>query len=145
MEFSIKTISDLEKLSHQVKWQYFEKLAAFIFSENGFDARQNVIVKGGESKRQFDVIAKGNGITFLVECKKWKSQSDRAAHLRSAVTKHMERCIYYSELHPDEKTFPILVPLLDDDVNIEKGVPIVPIMKLNAFLLEIDEVNLENK
>ena len=28
MEFPVKSMSDLEKLSHQVKWQYFEKLAA---------------------------------------------------------------------------------------------------------------------
>ena len=34
--FEVKSVQDLEKLSFDVSWQYFEKLVAYIFEENGF-------------------------------------------------------------------------------------------------------------
>ena len=132
MDFPIKSISDLETLSKQVCWQYFEKLVAFIFQENGFDVKQNVIVKDGLRKRQFDVIAKRYGITYLVECKKWKSKQ-RVMSLKPAVKKHLERCGLYAEVYA-EKVLPIIVTLMDDKIEEENGVPVVPIMKLNWFI-----------
>ena len=138
MQFLIKNVSDLQSISYSVKWQYFEKLVAFIFSENGFDARQNVVVKVSGSKRQFDVVARSSSKTFLVECKKWKCMKERASALRSSVPKHLERCSLYASMHEDENVVPVFVTLLDDDIALENGVPIVPIMKLNSFLQEFD-------
>jgi hypothetical protein len=140
MDFPIKSVSELEKISGSVKWQYFEKLVAFIFNENGFDAKAGLVFRTGFGKRQVDVIARGRGVLFLVECKKWKSRSERRSALKSAVSKHLERCSIYAQLHPDEQIFPMLVTLLDDDINIEKEMPVVPIMKLNSFLQEYDTI-----
>ncbi len=74
--FEINSVSELESLSHKVKWQYFEKLVAFIFSENGFEVEQNVVVVKNKNKRQFDVIAKRMqemektfGIGHKIRCK----------------------------------------------------------------------------
>jgi len=138
MDFPIKTISDLEKISSSVRWQYFEKLAAFIFEQNSFDARQNVVVKSGGAKRQFDVIAQGLGKTFLVECKKWKNRKEKIPALRYAVRKHRERCEFYSMLHEKENIFPVVVTLLNEEISMHDDIPIVPIMKLNAFLQDCD-------
>ena len=135
--FPIKSISDLEKISFSVKWQYFEKLAAFILDQNGYEARQNVIVKTGAMKRQFDVIAKGPGRTLLIECKKWKSRGEKASALKSAAARHTERCGFYSQMHPDENVMPVIVILKDEAVTEHDGVPIIPIMKLNGFLNEM--------
>ena len=138
MQFPINSVNDLEKISSTVKWQYFEKLVAFIFQENGFDAQQNIIVKDGLHKRQFDVIAKKYSVTYLVECKKWKGKQ-RIASLKPAVKKHLERCSLYVEVHA-EKVLPIIVTLVDDKVEDENGVPIVPIMKLNWFINNRDSI-----
>ena len=132
MDFPIKSVSDLENISSAVRWQYFEKLVAFVFEQNGFDAQQNVIVKDGVQKRQFDVIAKRYGITYLVECKKWRSK-ERVAGIRPATKKHIERCDFYVQLYT-EKILPVIVTLMDDKIEEENGVPIVPIIKLNAWL-----------
>jgi hypothetical protein len=140
MEFSIKSISDLESISSSAKWQYFEKLVAFVFNENGFDAKVGLVFRTGFGKRQIDVIARGRGLVFLIECKKWRSKDERASALKSAAAKHIERCSIYAQLHPDERVFPMLVTLLDDDINIEKEMPVVPIMKLNSFLQEYDTI-----
>ncbi|MBS3051220.1 MAG: restriction endonuclease [Candidatus Aenigmarchaeota archaeon] len=132
MQFPIKTIGNLQSISSAAKWQYFEKLVAFIFEENGFEAKQNVIVKNPPHKRQFDVIAKRYGATYLVECKKWKSKKQRASALKSAVAKHLERCALYGTLH--KEGIPLIVTLLEEEISEHNGVMIVPIMKLNWFI-----------
>ncbi len=134
MQFPIKSVADLEKLSNSVKWQYFEKLVAFIFEQNGFETKQNVIVKDGFQKRQFDVIAKRYGSTYLVECKKWKSRKQKTGALKSAVKKHLERCRLYEELHGS--AVPLIVTLLEEEINEHNGIAIIPILKLNSYILE---------
>lgn len=133
-EFSIKTISDLEHISNDARWQYFEKLVAFIFEENGFDAQQNVVVKDGSRRRQFDVIAKRYGTTYLVECKKWKSRREKTAALKNAVKKHLERCQLYEELNG--RSIPLIVTLLEEEIIEYNGIVIIPIIKLNRYINE---------
>jgi len=48
-----------------MKWQYFEKLVAFIFDNNDFEVKHNSVLKLGKTKRQFDVIAERFGTVFL--------------------------------------------------------------------------------
>jgi hypothetical protein len=134
--FPINSVKDLEKLSHAVKWQYFEKLVAWIFEQNDFDVKQGVVISTSAGRRQFDMIAKKYGTTWLVECKKWRGKTEKASALKSAVKKHLERCGLYA-ISNDERTVPIIVTLLDDMTDCE-NVPIVPIMKLNWFLNNCD-------
>jgi len=138
MDFPIKTIKDLEHISSEARWQYFEKLVAFIFEENGFDAKQNILIKNESFKRQFDVIAKRYGVTYLVECKKWKSRHEKASALRSAVTKHLERCVLYESLHGSCR--PLIVTLLEENIDEHDGVLIVPIMKLNWLINNFESI-----
>lgn len=137
MEFPVQNISDLESLSYAVKWQYFEKLVAWIFEQNDFSARQNVVMKLPGWKRQFDVIAEKDNIIFLVECKKW-TMKQRASALGVAGKKHLERCELFALNYNEtgKKIIPLIVTLVDDDVMESSGIPVVPILKLNSFLNE---------
>lgn len=139
MQFPINSVSDLEHISSAVKWQYFEKLTAFIFEENGFNAKQNVIVKNESFKRQFDVIAKRFNITYLVECKKWKSNREKTSALKSAVVKHLERCALYETIHKGEIR-PLIVTLLEEEIVQHNGALIVPIMKLNWLINNFENI-----
>ena len=127
MNFPIKSVVDLDALSSKVKWQYFEKLVAFIFEQNGYATRQNTVIVKGKTKRQFDVIATRYKETYVVECKKWKGKS-RISGLKPAVAKHVERCEFYGACTP------LIVVLTDDDVQKISNVPVVPINRLNSFL-----------
>lgn len=129
--FPIKTIQDLESLSQSMKWQWFEKLVAWIFGQNGFEAKTGV-VETAKGKRQYDVVAKKFDTIFLVECKKRKKSS--ASAIKKAVEDHMERCLIYKTLHKEKEVIPVLVTLLEEDIRIHNGIPIVPIGKLNQFL-----------
>jgi len=153
-QFPIKNLNELHSISYRVKWQYFEKLVAWIFEQNDFDVKQNVVIKSAVGKRQFDVIAAKYDKLFLVDCKKWRSKGQRIAALKSAVKKHLERCDIYSMkseikskksaasdsayFHGNKKIIPVIVTLLEEDIMDYENVPIVPIMKLDWFLNNVD-------
>ncbi len=121
------------ELKSDIKWQYFEKLVAFVFEKNNFETRQNVLIKFSEGKRQFDVIAERFDELFLIECKKWSGNRYKTADLRKAVDNHLERCRLFSEKE-NKKAVPLIVTLLEEEINNQEGVPIVSIDKLNLFI-----------
>jgi Holliday junction resolvase len=134
----IKTIEDLQKVSKEVVWQNFERLAAFIFEENDFQVKTNIVKTSNKKRRQYDVIAKKKGKTFLTECKKWAGNRNRLSALRTAVKQHIERSEFYRDL-TNENVIPIIVTLIEEEIRFIEGVPIVPILKLNSFINEEDK------
>lgn len=132
--FTINSIEELERLSFDVTWQYFEKLIAFIFEKNDFEVQQNVVLTKDKEKRQFDVIAKKDNITYLVECKRWKSRAGVSSQLKDAADVHIERGSFYAELFPEEQVYPLLVMPLNGMPEQHNEVFIVPLLSLNWFL-----------
>lgn len=134
---NIKTIEDLEKVSKEIIWQNFERLVAFIFEENEFQAKINTVKTLGRKRRQYDVIAKKNDQTLLVECKKWAGNRYRLSAIKRAVIQHKERTEFY-EYVTREDAIPIIVTLIEEEIQFYEDVPIVPILKLNSFLNELN-------
>jgi len=134
---AIKNIEDLEKVSKDAIWQNFEKLVAFIFEENGYFTKINIVKSLNKKKRQYDVIAKKNALVFLVECKKWSGNRYRLSALKAAVKRHKERSDFYNEATKEQGT-PIIVTLIEEDIKFYEEIPIIPIFKLNSFIGEIE-------
>ncbi len=130
--FNINSIEELENISKRMKWQYFEKLVAFIFEKNDFSVKQNVVMKFGKEKRQFDVIAKRFNDMFLVECKKWSGNRYKISALKKAVDEHLDRCSLF--VRENKPATPLIVTLVEEEIKIYQGTPIVPIEKLNLFI-----------
>jgi hypothetical protein len=134
----IKSIDDLERVSKEVVWQNFEKLAAFIFEENNFLTKTNTIRIFNKKRRQYDIIAKKYDKTFLIECKKWSGNRYRLSALKAAIKQHKERTEFYHNL-TKENAVPIIVTLIEEEIKFHDGVPIVPISKLNSYINELDK------
>lgn len=140
--FEINSVEELENLSEKVTWQYFEKLVAFIFEKNGFDVEQNKVImlnvldkeKDSRERRQFDVIAKKNNITYLVECKRWKSRAGVVSAIQDAIDIHIERGEFYTKIYPEEQAYPVLVIPFKGMPEQHENVFIVPLLSLNWFL-----------
>jgi protease II len=131
----IKNIEDLQEVSKEVAWQHFEKLAAFIFIENNFQVETGKVKTSNKKRRQYDVIARKNNRTFLVECKKWAGNRYRLSALKTAIKQHKERSEFYRIL-TNENVTPIIVTLIEEEILFYEDVPIVPILKLNSFINE---------
>ena len=133
----IECIEDLEKVSEESLWQNFERLAAFIFGENGFTVRVNTVKTLNRKRRQYDVIAWKDNQTFLIECKKWSGNRYRLSALKRAILQHKERTAFYEGI-TGEDAIPLIVTLIEEEVLVFEGVPLVPILKLNSFITELD-------
>jgi hypothetical protein len=134
----IKCTEDLTLVSNEVIWQNFERLTAFVFEKNNFLAVTNTVKTQKKRRRQYDVIAKTNNKTFLVECKKWAGNRSRLSALKRAIERHIERTEFYRHL-TRENAIPIVVTLVEEEIRSYEGVPIVPILRLNSFINELDK------
>ncbi len=141
---AIKTIEDLESVSKEVVWQNFERLVAFIFEQNDFQAKINTVKSFNRKRRQYDVIARKSSRIFLVECKKWSGNRYRLSALKAAVKKHKERAEFYNDLMK-EHAIPIIVTLIEEDIKFYEEIPIIPIFKLNSFIGEVDIVEADRE
>lgn len=133
--FPIKSPDDLQRISREAKWQWFEKLVGWIFDKNGFEADVNRVIifreDGKRKRRQFDVIAERFGKTFLVECKKWKRPN--SSGIRNAAERHLEKSDLFKRENKGE-VIPVVVTLMDENIIEHNGVPVIPIDKLNTFI-----------
>lgn len=138
MDFeAIKNAEDLHRTSKEVIWQNFERLVAFIFEENGFQVKVNTVKTMNKKKRrQYDVIAKRNNKTLLIECKKWSGNRYRLSQLKKAIDQHKERTQFYRDI-TQEDAAPIIVTLIEEEIRFYEEVPIVPISRLNSFVNEV--------
>ena len=134
----IKSIDDLQRVSKEVVWQNFEKLAAFIFEENDFLTKTNTVKTSNKKRRQYDIIAKKYNKVFLIECKKWSGNRYRLSALKTATKQHKERTEFYQNL-TKENAVPIIVTLIEEEIKLYDGIPIVPISKLNSYINELDK------
>ena len=133
----IQNPEDLAMVSEEGVWQHFERLAAFIFEKNNFSVRVNTVKTHNKTKRQYDVIAWKGNQTFLVECKKWAGNRYRLSAIKKAVEQHKERTLFYAAV-TNEDAIPLLVTLIEEEIRVYAGVPIVPVQKLNGFVSELD-------
>ena len=133
----VESIGDLEIVSEESLWQNFERLAAFIFEKNDFRTNVNTVKTWNKKRRQYDVIAKKSDQTFLIECKKWAGNRYRLSALKKAIVQHKERTLFYESI-TTEDAIPLIVTLIEEEILVFEGVPIVPVYKLNSFIRELD-------
>ncbi len=133
----IDGIEDLETVSEEVIWQNFERLAAFIFEKNDFRVTVNTVKTWNKKRRQYDVIARKSDQTFLIECKKWAGNRYRLSALKKAVEQHHERTVFYNDI-TREDAIPLFVTLVEEEIQSYAGVPLVPVLKLDSFIHELD-------
>jgi len=133
----IDSIDDLESVSDESVWQNFERLAAFIFEKNEFATKVNTVKTLNRTRRQYDVIARKRDRTVLVECKKWAGSRYRLSALKRAVLQHKERTAFY-ETVMQEDAVPIIVTLIEEEILVFEGVPLVPVLRLDSFISELD-------
>jgi len=118
-------------------WQDFERLAAFIFEKNGYLVTVGTVKTRNRQRRQYDVIARKDGRTLLVECKRWSGGRYRLSALKRAVGTHRERALFYESI-TGEDAVPVIVVLIEEEIRVFEGVPLVPVHRLNAFIGELD-------
>ncbi len=134
-------------------WKDFEGFVAGILAENNyrcvesFRRRGNSLIRGME----IDVVGVRGGTIIAVDAKMWGIRSGKASALKSAAEKQKKRTVELaSELERLSKKlntltegpytiFPVIVTWLVEEVELHEGVPVVPVFKLNSFILDLEQ------
>jgi hypothetical protein len=150
---AVKEGANIADVVDLLTWKDFEGFVASILSENtyrcveSYRRRGNSLIQGME----IDVIGvKGNTI-ISIDAKMWSIRSGKASALKTAAEKQKKRTLELSEeldklskkmgtlTERKYRLFPVLVTWLVEEVELHEGVPVVPIFKLNSFILDLDQ------
>ncbi len=142
---------EVEEAASKIDWQDFEKLVSEILRENGFVTTKNFRFKTGR-KYEVDVVATRGGVVLCIDCKQWRGGRYKRSALVKAVMEQEERVKElekYLEDNIETKTemrigdlskfYPLIVTLMQEDVTREGDTFVVPMWKLNSFILEMEK------
>lgn len=142
---------EVEEVIEQLTWKDFEGFVARVLSENDYQCTESFRRRGNriEIGMEIDVIGIKGSTILAIDAKMWSIRSSKASALRVAVSKQRARTARLAnELDRlsaklmamkagEYSLIPILVTWLVEEVEIHEGVAVVPIFKLNAFLLDL--------
>jgi len=140
-----------ESVVNLLTWKDFEGLVAGILGENDYRCVESFRRRGTLETQgmEIDVIGVRGERIVTIDAKMWGVRAGKSSALKSAAEKQRERtarlCGEIERLAekigglPSGKytLTPILVTWLVEEVILNEGVPIVPVFKLNSFILEI--------
>jgi hypothetical protein len=142
---------DAEKVVQHMTWKDFEGLVAGILERNGYRCIESFRRVGDEEIKgmEIDVIGiKGQKI-LSVDAKMWGIRKGKSSALKLAAEEQFERtkrlCNQLDmisqkigDLEPGNyELTPVLVTWFVEDIQFHEGVPMVPVFKLNSFVLEL--------
>ncbi len=143
---------EVEEVIELLTWKDFEGFVAQVLSENDYQCIESFRRRGDRVERgmEIDVIGTKGNIILAIDAKMWSTRSGKVSALRNAVSKQRTRTARLAneldrlsarvvDMKAGEYSLiPILVTWLVEEVEIHEGVPVVPIFKLNAFLLDLN-------
>lgn len=133
----------IEELLDQENWQEFEEFCEKVLQEHDWNTKRNYRFKT-ESRYEIDIIATKNGRVLAIDCKHWgirkgkKYQIIKAIEKQKIRIKEFQKINFFMEMERKHKVFPLIITWFEEDIINENDTYVVPISKLNLFLLEID-------
>ncbi len=143
--------SAIETVVKLLTWKDFEGFVAEILEENefrcveSFRRRGNSIIKGME----IDVVGVRGKTIVSIDAKMWGIRPGKSSALAHAAEKQKERTAQLAnqmnrlarKLKPipngSYSLVPIIVTWMVEDIEFHEGVPVIPIFKLNSFILDL--------
>ncbi len=141
---------EIEEVLKKFNWKEFEDFITEIFRSNGFTVKQNFRFKTN-SRHEIDLLAVRNKLVLCIDCKEWnrgrykktglkyaaRNQEKRLGELRKFLKKNP---IATGILNVDANSnfYPLIVTLFEEDLTKERDTIVIPVWKLNLFLLEMD-------
>lgn len=143
-------IGDIVEL---LTWKDFEGFVASILTANSYQCVESFRRRGNSLMygMEIDVIGVRGSSIIAIDAKMWGIRSGKASALKKAAEKQKIRTKELSEeldrlakkiekLSTREyQLLPVLVTWLVEEVELHEGVPVVPIFKLNSFILDVDQ------
>jgi len=140
----------IEEVLRKHDWREFEEIVAEIFRRNEFTVKKNFRFKT-RKRHEIDVLSVKGDLAICVDCKRWLGGRHKKAGLKKAVEEQEKRvrllknflkrnpiAMQMLRIEPGCKFYSLIVTLMEEEILQEKNTFIVPIFKLNSFLLELE-------
>ncbi|MBI4019744.1 MAG: NERD domain-containing protein [Candidatus Aenigmarchaeota archaeon] len=142
IESAIRKGVPLEAIAERLDWREFEMLCSAILNEHGWKIKRNFHFKTG-SRHEIDIVALKPDKILLVDCKHWGIRPGKKYQLKAAAEKQSNRAGEFQKARflwrkDRQKSHTIIITLFEEEILQVEGVWIVPVFKLNAFLLDIE-------
>ena len=134
----IKLGVDVEKVSKLLNWRDFEKLCVGALEAHGFKIRAPLRFKYDDRRYEVDIVACRDRLVLAIDCKHWMMRG-QSYRIRNASLKHLDKCVKLVKTLNVKLIIPLIVTLREVEFKIlVDRVLIVPIFKLNSFLLDLE-------
>ena len=151
LKIAVKAASlgaDIERISAFFSWQEFEEIAVLALERNGYVSVKNVRFKHGGRRWEIDVVGCRKPLVLCVDCKHWHRGLKPSA-LRRIVEAQVDRTRALANTLPaaalkiecakweKAKFIPMILSLISSSLKFYDNVPVVPILQLQDFLMQL--------
>ena len=151
LKLAVKAVTsgaDVEHVSALLSWQEFEEIAAIALERNGYVTVKNVRFKHAGRRWEIDVVGCRKPLVLCLDCKHWQ-RGVKPAALRKIVEAQVERAHALADTLPSPalkvkcvkwnkaKFIPVILSLIPSSFKFYDDVPVVPILQLQDFLIQL--------
>jgi Restriction endonuclease len=136
--------ADLGRIADSLDWREFEDYCGMTLSASGYGVRRNVRLR--KPPRQIDIIAESAVLVLSIDCKHWRRGTGPGGLFFLAEAQAERTRKYGAEMSKrgeGRPILPMLLTMLDNQVRVVGGVPIVPLQSLRAFLSSVSRFDEE--
>jgi hypothetical protein len=125
---------DVEKVSKQLSWQDFEKLASQVLIS--FDYKTQTNVRFTKPRMEIDVVGVNSGFAIVVDCKHWNRSNLWSISDYSCKQATRAKRLILSDKKISQAV-PVILTLHAESVRFVNGIPIVPIFRFKSFIMDV--------
>jgi Holliday junction resolvase len=150
LEELIDSKKSIEEILEKFDWKDFERTVSEIFERNDFRIKNDFRFKT-RNRHQIDVVAIKENKVFCVDCKQWGRGRYKKYGLKKATKEQEKRVEEFKKflkknliaqkmlkIGLNNKFYSLIVTLLQEDMIKENKTFVVPVWKLNSFLVELE-------
>ncbi len=133
----IRKTKEIERVLKNYDWKDFESFVEFVFQQHDYETKRNFRFKT-DKRYEVDIIAEKN-VIICVDCKRLSSGRSKRSFLKNSAERHKKRTEELGKFSKkDKKLLPLIITLMDEDIIEYQNVIILPIWKINDFILSLD-------
>jgi hypothetical protein len=128
---------DVDRIARSLAWGEFEDYCAMAMSAAGYAVRKNVRLR--KPTRQIDIVAESASLVLSVDCKHWRRAAGQATLAAPALAQAERTRLYAGRSGKGGGIafLPVLLTMVDNQIRVVEGVPVVPLQALSGFLASV--------
>ncbi len=133
---------EIEEVLKEYDWKFFENFVKEILEAHSFKTRLHLRFKT-ERRYEIDVLAEKGNLVLAIDCKMLGKGRYKKAEIEKAIFLQEERVREFKKFSKikNKKFYSLIITLFEEEIIKKSKTFVVPIWKLNSFLLNLDYLN----